>query len=386
MLAAGGRDVPEDTTHWQCVRVTATLAVRVHGSGSVRLVADTGCESAELRVDLDRAQLGMIRLFQRWLAEGWAQPAQRKLTRRDELEVLGMLLFARLFPGELQTRLDEAVASASSATPLRLDLVFEDGAEQLSQLPWEYLYRDGAVGSGYFLAVQPRISLSRSTPLASPVRPPPQPPVSILAAAAKPSDEGTVRESPTITALHDLAGDGSVQVDLLDHPTLDRLSEAIGRLAPDVLHLLGHGEFDRVAAEGRFALEDEAGRAHWVPDHLLADAILGAGSAPHVVVLHACDGAGAAPDAPFAGLARRLVRVGVEAVIAMQYPITNAAANAFSTELYAALADGRPLDIAVQSARMHMTLRRPSTYDSGEFGIPVLYLRRRPGSLPLVAA
>jgi hypothetical protein len=50
-------------------------------------------------------------------------------------------------------------------------------------------------------------------------------------------------------------------------------------------------------------------------------------------------------------MAQRLVQQDCTAVVAMQFPISDGAATAFTGEFYAALADGMPIDQAVTSAR-----------------------------------
>ena len=360
--------------------MSAILSVRVHGSGHVGIRFDDGSESPTQEVRLDAAQRRMIELFRDWLAQGWANPEKRKITRRRELEVLGMLLYARLFPGPLEGVLDQAVRAAGRDDPLRVELMFVDGAEPLAALPWEYLFRAGANGAGgYFLATDARLALSRYIPQDRPIEPlaPEQPPLRLLATASKPTDEGPVREAETLAALAALAQSAQVEVEVLEHPTGERLVQALRSFRPHVVHLLAHGEYDPEAEEGRLALERDEGTAHWVPDHLLIELFRQAGAIPHVVLLHACEGGAVASSSAFAGLAPRLVGMGAEAVIAMQYPITNNAASAFGAAFYAELAEQRPIDAAVQAGRWGMTLKRPQSYDTGEFGIPVLYLRSK---------
>ena len=141
-----------------------------------------------------------------------------------------------------------------------------------------------------------------------------------------------------------------------------------------MLHVLAHGELGENG--GRIALEDSGGAAQWVPDHALAALLEESGALPHVALLHACEGGAVGFSSTLAGFAPTLTLAGVQAVIAMQYPITNRAATAFASAFYAELADGRPIEAAVQRARAQMT-DPPASYDTGEFGIPVLYLRSK---------
>ena len=362
----------------------AILTVRVRGGDAVRIHYDDGRESRLEQVQLDAPQIRMVELFQDWLSEGWAQPSRRKITRRRELETLGMLLFARMFPGSLAGDLDAARAAAGGETPARVELTFDEGAEQLAALPWEYLFRPKNGSSGYFLATDPRLALSRYVPLNRGIKPldSGDGPLRILATAARPRDLKPVREAPTLGALHSLARTAEIEVHVLDHPTPDRLLAELESVRPHVLHVLAHGEHSDLG--GRIALEsDEGGGSFWVADHAFAALLEDAGPLPHIVLLHACEGGTVGFSSTLAGFAPTLTNAGVQAVIAMQYPLTNRAASAFAVAFYAQLAEKRSIEAAVQRARLRMT-DGPAGYNTGEFGIPVLYLRSKESTPVLV--
>lgn len=354
------------------------LQVIVDEAESVRATLDDGSESAIERFSISPVRQGMLDLFGDWLASGWHDGA-RKITRRRELEVLGMLLYQALLPASLSGFFEEAVArsGADRDNRLRIELRFQrdDG---LAQLPWEFLYRpDTAVKRGYFLAMEPTLVLSRFLPLQVKIAPlaPDDPPLRVLATAAKPSDLGTVREAPTLEAIAQLPARLPATVELLEQPTFARLIETIVEVRPHVVHLIAHGRYDANAGGGLLALVDDDNKAAWIPDSQLADAFGQAGVTPRVVVLHACEGATVDFGASFAGLAPKLIRAEVQAVVAMQYPVTNLAAQAFMTSFYDEVAQGRPLDAAVQAARWRITLTLPDSWNTGEFGVPVLYMR-----------
>jgi DUF971 family protein len=361
----------------------AILTVRVRGGDAVRIQYDDGRESQLEQVRLDAPQIRMVELFQDWLSEGWAKPSRRKITRRRELETLGMLLFARMFPGSLSADLDAARAAAVAEAPARVELTFDDGAERLAALPWEYLYRPGNGSGGYFLATDARLALSRYIPLNRAIKPldPADGPLRILATAARPRDLKPVREAPTLDALQSLARTAEVEVHVLDHPTPDRLLAQLASVRPHVLHVLAHGEQSDVG--GRIALESDGGDSFWLADHAFAALLEDAGPLPHIVLLHACEGGAVGFSSTLAGFAPTVTHAGVQAVIAMQYPLTNRAASAFAVAFYAQLADARSIEAAVQRARLRMT-DGPAGYDTGEFGIPVLYLRSKESTPVLV--
>jgi hypothetical protein len=93
-----------------------------------------------------------------------------------------------------------------------------------------------------------------------------------------------------------------------------------------------------------------------------------------LVTLNACrtaEGSAEAGADPFAGVASALVMAGVPAVVAMQFPVSDMAAIAFSARLYSALARGEPLEEAVDSGRMRIKALAP---DQREWATPVLFL------------
>ena len=100
-----------------------------------------------------------------------------------------------------------------------------------------------------------------------------------------------------------------------------------------------------------------------------------------LVVLNACKSATTAlrsGEHPFAGIATALIREGVPAVVAMQFPISDKAAIIFSQTFYQRLAMGFPVDGAVAEARK---ILYSGDREQPEWATPVLYLRARDGML-----
>jgi hypothetical protein len=79
----------------------------------------------------------------------------------------------------------------------------------------------------------------------------------------------------------------------------------------------------------------------------------------------------------FSGVAQRLVREGIPAVIGMQFEVSEDAARVFARELYRHLTKGTPVDISVSETRRAMF----SEVMGVEWGSPVLYMRSRDGRL-----
>lgn len=97
-----------------------------------------------------------------------------------------------------------------------------------------------------------------------------------------------------------------------------------------------------------------------------------------LALLNACEGAKGSDRDIFSSTAATLVRRGLPAVIAMQYPITDAAAIQFTQEFYGQIAVGQPIDGAVAEARLAMVMETP---DSLEWATPVLYTHAADGRI-----
>ena len=90
-------------------------------------------------------------------------------------------------------------------------------------------------------------------------------------------------------------------------------------------------------------------------------------------MLNACEGGRSSRTDPFAGVAQLLVQGALPAVVAMQFPVTDAAAVVFASAFYEALAAGKPVDLALADARREVNLRGEE--GDIEWATPVLYMR-----------
>ena len=149
-----------------------------------------------------------------------------------------------------------------------------------------------------------------------------------------------------------------------------RLREALRDGTYHVLHYVGHGDFTP-DGDGVLYLEDDDGSGHTELDSGELASLLADQTALRLVVLNACDGARTSLTDPFAGIATTLVQLGVPAVIAMQFAISDAAAILFAEELYTNLIGGRaPVDAAVSEARKAIFVEQGTM----EWATPVLFL------------
>ncbi|GAA6618352.1 CHAT domain-containing protein [Scytonema sp. NUACC26] len=96
-----------------------------------------------------------------------------------------------------------------------------------------------------------------------------------------------------------------------------------------------------------------------------------------LAVLNSCQGAEVSEQQIFAGIAPNLVRRGIPAVVAMQYPILDSTAKLFADEFYRTLALGYPVDAAIQTTRN--AISQDIGLDKRDFATPVLYMRAPDG-------
>lgn len=169
------------------------------------------------------------------------------------------------------------------------------------------------------------------------------------------------------------------QIDVLRPPTFDRLSEVLGAARAEgrpyhIVHFDGHGIFDDLTARmlgreprnkrGYVLFEGPNGGDEYV-DGLSMGRLLVEADVP-LLVLNACrsgkaeQGPGHAVQerTPFGSLAEEIMSAGVSGVAAMRYSIYAVAAAQFVTDLYTAIASGRPLAEAVTLARRGMAQQR----------------------------
>ena len=298
--------------------------------------------------------------------------------QHDLARTFGGQLYDTVFSGEVGTcfrrSLDEADEQGKG---LRIKLRLTD-VPSLADVPWEYLY---AAGLGRFLVLSESTPIIRYLDLPREVLPlTVTPPLRILLAVCSPTNltqlDTQAEVARVAESLRDLVERGLVIVDPLPNATLTALRQALRATDYHVLHFIGHGGFDPVAGDGVLAFEDADHLGHLVSGQDLGT-LLHDMRTLRLAVLNACEGARQSPTDPFSGVAQCLVRQGLSAVVAMQFEITDTAATSLSSEFYAALADGLPIDAALAHARMSVF----AADNDVEWGTPVLYLRARDGRI-----
>jgi tetratricopeptide (TPR) repeat protein len=171
-----------------------------------------------------------------------------------------------------------------------------------------------------------------------------------------------------------------VEVVSLERGGLEGIRQALLAEPFHILHFMGHGTFDTERAEGWVLFEGEDGRDQPFEGRQLAD-LLHDFASLRLVVLNACctaDAVGRHGPNPFAGVASALVMGGVPAVVAMNGPIPDRAAVAFSRTFYQRLAAGDSVEAAVAEGRLAIQRAEPA---GRAWATPVLFLRGPDGRL-----
>jgi len=300
------------------------------------------------------------------------------------LENIGRRLFESLAVGEVGRSLFTALGRIHDRTSrgLRLRLVFDPEdhtVAEIAALPWELLFDPG---HHRFLARSPEIAVVRFLPVSTARRlRPGQLPLRVLVAVANPRDLRALEAEEEADAIWKAYAelDEGVRVEIVEAASPMALLRRLREGCFHVLHFIGHGDFEVQTGEGRvyFGSADEP--ATPVSGDTLASMLDGLAEL-RLVVLNACETARSdrrEGGDPFAGVAHALVRGGLPAVVAMQLPISDRAALAFSRALYPALAEGLPVDLAVARGRQAIRV----ACEDFEWAVPALFLQVEDGRI-----
>ncbi len=305
------------------------------------------------------------------------------------LRTVGNGLFRALFSGDVLNLfaglVDQRIRPAPQ-TSLRLHLDIDERLPEIAGLPWELLrWRDAPLATQLQTLLSRRYaSLEYGTirPLTISERP--------LALLVIPGGSGldTGRERDIVTAALDR---GRISSEVLEGTvTLGGLADALARRPYHILHYIGHGaeartEDGALRSYLRFNASGATGE-EWA-DHARIQALLSTQSDLRLVVLNACNSAAVSgrnddgDSRGFIGLIPAILRAGIPAALAMQYPIRDAVAVQFADTFYQRLTGGQwagQVEVAVTLARNACYLHFPN--DRG-FATPVLFLRARTGRL-----
>ena len=290
----------------------------------------------------------------------------------------GTRLFEAIFTGDMRANLRSSQDTAlheGGGLRIRLRL---DEVPALADLPWEYLYNPSTDG---FMVLSAHTPIVRYLDLPQQIRPlTVTPPLRMLVMISSPTDapglDVKLEEQKLRDSLADLLADRLLVLETMEDATLPALQKRLRRDQYHIFHFIGHGGFDGSTQDGILLFETESETGRQVTGRYLGT-ILHDHRPLRLAVLNACEGGRASRSDPFGGVAQSLVRQGIPAVIAMQFEVTDRAAITFAHELYAAVADGYPVDAALAEARKAIFAQENDT----EWGTPVLYMRSPDGRI-----
>ncbi len=311
--------------------------------------------------------------------------------REPTLRQMGRTLFDALLRDDVRTHFlgvyRHDVRPADGAY-LRLRLDIGEDAPEVARLPWELLYWNGMFMATQVKTVLTRQILALDDGAMQPAAVAEAPRVLIVV----PEGSGLATEAE-VRAIVAALGQAGIGHKLLQGPVavLD-VAETLAAGPYNILHFIGHGQVleesdGLLHGSLRFntPLRQAGGAAgeDWVSDTRLR-MLLGPYSSLRLVILNACHGAevtGRDEEGSFIGLGPALLKAGVPAVVAMQYPIQDNIAVRFAEVLYRRLTEGSwagQIDAAVSLARNACFVQFP---DSRGFATPVLYLRSQDGMI-----
>jgi len=292
--------------------------------------------------------------------------------RRDSpdvraLQEFGTKLYSAVFTGDVGRAWSDShhARVGRQEGGLRLRLRVDDPG--LEEFPWELLHDERS-----FLDTNPDLLFSRYWP----------------GAEHPPSDRSgklrllTVLETPEKTPLtapdflrhlrefESLLGElpaHQVECTILKDASPEAFRSTLEK-GFDVVHFSGHG-----AGPGLGALmDDDHNRLRKRGDGEFAQLFQGLRSPPLLVVLNACVTAAGAGSSVFSDVGSFLVRSGVPAVVATQYPfVRHGSARIFAKAFYESLANALPVEAAVKAARR--MLSSGGYRDHRDWSAPILY-------------
>jgi hypothetical protein len=288
----------------------------------------------------------------------------------EALRRFGALLFDALFTGEIRRLYDMARSGQRGRV---LNVVLTSAIPWLAAKPWELAYD---TSRHRYLALE-EVHFVRNVLTAVPAEELPalRRQLRMLVVSAQPLDAAALslheEEEQIRYRFRSLTESGRMEVDALVHATPEMLHDALtsSRERYDILHFMGHGEFEKEG--GSLLFESTGSRARPVDAETLKQLLCGRGI--QLVFLNACETGRDSRKDSNRGVAQALMSGGIPAVIANQYPVADSAAIAFATKFYSEMAAGNTLAEAVRESRI--AVRFASEPHSLDWAVPMLFAR-----------
>jgi len=296
---------------------------------------------------------------------------QGTLPGDKEMIQFGALLFETLFPGNVKRLYD--TARSLQRRGKKMDLVFTSTLSWVAELPWEFAYDPGRksfLGTEEIHFVRQVITLVPGDALEPRVGP-----LKILVVSAQPVGLAQLsldQETEVIkSGFQPLIQAGASEVDVLPRATVPALHGYLTTGKYNILHYIGHGEFDEKKQTGYLVLEDGRGGASLLDERSAREIFCGRGL--DLIFLNACQTSATNPSDFNKGLAQALVSKGIPAVVANQYSVLDVSATSFARFFYFGLANGLSFGAAAREARV--SVNYSINGDPIDWAVPVLYAR-----------
>lgn len=279
--------------------------------------------------------------------------------RTQRLWTIGTQLFDAAFPpGPIRALYEDAHRSVREYnSAIRVRLQFQADSP-LASLPWEFAYDPGRALP---LALIRNFSIVRC-----PILPESAQPITVsgrlrVLVAVSRGPDNNLDVDGEYNAISKARG---IEFDRVDAETLEDIIVRLQRTDYHVFHYIGHASFHPESRQCILAIRHGSGylnandlgiKLHQHPTIRLA-------------MLNACEGAATKASA---GAAQTLILNRVLAAVAMQFPISDEAAKAFSVGFYSKLAESGLLDEAVRIGRESIHTKM----NGFEWGTPTLFTR-----------
>lgn len=302
----------------------------------------------------------------------------------DDLRELGILLFDTLLPDRVRRLYDTARARESNRLGRHLNVILTSQIPWVADIPWEFAFDRSqrcqlATEEVHFV----RNALTEVPAEQLDARPGP---LRMLVAVSQPADAGEItaeeEKAVIMRGFQSLIDAGLAEVEVLEAVTTSGLHDRLLQKNFDILHFIGHGEFDESSQTGRLVFEDGERRRELISVQDLRRLLRGRGL--QMVYLNACQ-TGRGGSALFArGLAWELVDIGIHCVVANQYSVLNSSATEFAQVFYCLLAQGRTIGAAAREARIAVNYAMQR--ETIDWAVPVVYARNPESQLSIPTA
>lgn len=293
------------------------------------------------------------------------------LPEDDEMIEFGTQLFDTLFQGDVRRLYDEARTRQRS----RLDLVLTSMIPWVAEKPWEFAY-DKVRGS--FLATE-EVNFVRNVVTRIPADVVTEPtdgkPLRILVASAQPIGFGQLsieqEEKVIKRGFESLVDAKLLEITTLPRATPTLIQDHLMTGGYQIVHFIGHGEWDEEDGEGRLVFVNENGGEYKLGERSVREIFKGRELS--LVFLNSCEsGRGGQKDFN-KGIAQSLVAGGLPALVANQYSVLDSSATSFAQQFYWCLAQGMSIGKSAREARIAVNYLLHG--EPIDWAVPVVYTR-----------